>query len=340
MTNSISAKLPDFRLLGVIVRCLILAEALHVVSVLSHAPSLDQAFRDFLQGAVLFEPVLLTALVALFLLSPWVERLRYGVGVAVVFMLVSSAQTIWWTLLKGFHDELDSQWLGTLVGSLAVTAALLFYFRWRQVKFAPELAQANFLALQARIRPHFLFNSLNSVLSLMPEDPKRAEVMLGNLSELFRAVLAEERSLVTLKQEIDLAKTYLDIEGIRLGDRLRVRWDCDPGLNTVLLPPLVIQPLVENAIVHGISQCADGGLIRIEASKSQGELLLTVSNPRPPRHSPAPLGSRTALENIKGRLELHFDVEGRLEIKESPTQFEIRIRTPLHDKKTNQSHHR
>ena len=281
MSLSIPPQLPDVRVLGVVLRTLILAEGIHVVTVLAHAKSLDQAVGDFLNGAVLFEPILLTALVLLYSLSPWLVRVRYAVGVVVVVAVVLAALAFWFMLFSGLDVPLASHPSGAVVGAVSVTAAILFYFRWRQVRLAPELAHANFLALQARIRPHFLFNSLNSVLSLMPEDPKRAEAMLENLSDLFRAVLSEAGSLVALGQEIELTKTYLDIESIRLGERLRVSWDCDPEVNAVLLPPLVLQPLVENAIVHGVAQCPQGGLIKISTTKSRGELVLTVSNPLP-----------------------------------------------------------
>lgn len=332
-------RLPDFRVLGVILRCLILSEALRVISVLTHTSSIAQAPTDFLQGAILFEPALVMCLLALFVMSPWIAGLSYRAGVGVVFGVVLSIVFVLQTLLESFEVAGGSHTAQVLVAASAVTAALLFYFSWLQTKLTPGLAHANLLALQARIQPHFLFNSLNSVLSLIHEDPKRAEVMLENLSDLFRAVLADTRSLVTLGQEITLAKTYLDIENIRLGERLQVRWQCDPSVENTLLPPLVLQPLVENAVVHGISPRPDGGIIQIKTFQSQGDLVMAVSNPKA---SPKPVGngSHTAIENIRSRLELHFDIEGRLEIKESDDEFKVQIRIPLNVKKSDQNHHR
>lgn len=329
MSNQVQTKLPDFRNFGVLLRCLILAEALHLLAILVIAPSLADAIDAYMLQGILFEPVLLTSLLALFLLSPGLQALKYlsGVGVVlgVVVLALYACQAFFLELMPRPHGM---QWGQSLVSALSLTGALLFYFNWRHLKLSPGLTEARLLALQARIRPHFLFNSLNSVLSLMRDDPKRAETMLENLSDLFRAVLSDSRSLVPLAQEIELAKSYLAIESIRLGERLQVQWHCDSAPMKAMMPPLVLQPLLENAVIHGIAPRSEGGVIRIKAFKEAGDLNLLVSNPRP-EGAPLLEGNHMALQNIKDRLELHYDVEAQLKVVESTDEFVVHLRIPL-----------
>ena len=329
MPNPVQTKLPDFRNFGVLLRCLILAEALHLLAILVIAPSLAKAIDAFMLQGILFEPVLLTSLLALFLLSPGLQAVKYlsGVGVVlgVVVLALYACQAFFLELMPRPHGM---QWGQSLVSALSLTGAVLFYFNWRHLKLSPGLTEARLLALQARIRPHFLFNSLNSVLSLMRDDPKRAETMLENLSDLFRAVLSDSRSLVPLAQEIELAKSYLAIESIRLGGRLQLDWQCQSAPMDALIPPLVLQPLLENAVMHGIAPRVEGGVITIKAFKGAGNLNLIVSNPLPVGAASFE-GNHMALQNIKDRLELHYDVEAQLKIVESTDAFEVHLRIPL-----------
>ena len=310
-------------------RCILMAEALHLFLSVALSASLMGAVDDFLHKEVLFEPVLLGALLALFLLNPWLQSRKYATGVFTVFGIVGLVLWGWHEFLFVLTSEKSHVALAQrLFGAMGLAGVLLFYFNWRHLKLSPGLTEARLLALQARIRPHFLFNSLNSVLSLMRDDPKRAETMLENLSDLFRAVLSDSRSLVPLAQEIELAKSYLAIESIRLGGRLQLDWQCQSAPMDALIPPLVLQPLLENAVMHGIAPRVEGGVITIKAFKGAGNLNLIVSNPLPVGAASFE-GNHMALQNIKDRLELHYDVEAQLKIVESTDAFEVHLRIPL-----------
>ena len=181
--------------------------------------------------------------------------------------------------------------------------------------------------MQARIRPHFFFNSLNAVLSLMRAEPRRAETALEDLSELFRVLMADNRNLIPLEKEIEICKQYLGIESLRLGERLNVTWQIDDLSENVLVPPLILQPLLENAVYHGIEPSSQPGTITIDIHKKSESLEIVLSNPFI-EQARQQSGNKMALANIKERLQLHFDAEARLVTRSEDGSFEVRIVLP------------
>ena len=322
--------LPDFRSLGVILRATLLAEAFRLVTVWIAAPDLAGAYVQYTSQGLLYEPALLISLVALYVLAPWLKQVSYDVGVAFVLALVV---VIVLALQLGLQallpEQLPESLLRSALLAVLVAGGLLSYFNWRHLRLSPALAESRLIALQARMRPHFLFNSLNSVLGLIREDPKRAETMLENLADLFRALMSEPRVLVPFSQELALAKAYVEIEAIRLGARLRVAWHCDAAPADALVPSLILQPLVENAILHGVVPLAAGAQISVEAYEDDGSLVLLVRNPSAGEASDH-AGNHLALANIRERLELHFDVEARLRTYTDGTEFVVQVRLPIH----------
>ncbi len=135
--------------------------------------------------------------------------------------------------------------------------------------------------MQARIRPHFLFNTLNSAIALVREDPARAEALLEDLSDLFRHALKDQGEPVTLDEEIALAKRYLAIEEVRFGSRLQLEWQLDPKAGAARLPPLLLQPLVENAVKHGVEPSAQGAQIRVSTQLRGSSVVIKVTNTVP-----------------------------------------------------------
>lgn len=221
--------------------------------------------------------------------------------------------------------------LGRNLGIGAVVAALgLRYFWLRDVwrrQAAAEL-EARYRALQARIRPHFLFNTLNGISELVVTRPEAAERALENLSALLRvALIDDERRLVPLSEELALTRAYIDIETLRLGDRLRVEWDVSPEANSWPVPSLCLQPLVENAIAHGIAQLPEGGRVYVNASVRDWMLALSVVNPLPPEPSD-PGGRHLALDNIEQRLALRYGTAARLRRDAAPGRFEVTMQLP------------
>ncbi len=214
--------------------------------------------------------------------------------------------------------------------SVTITAvALRYFYIQHQWKLNVEAeARSRIAELQARIRPHFLFNSMNTIASLARSDPPKTEQVVEDLAEVFRATLAK-RDRLTLAEELELARSYLRIEQLRLGDRLRIDWQIDPGVEQLVVPALTLQPLVENAVYHGIESLADGGVITIAARLEAERVLIEIANPIAREANQRMSGNQLALTNIAQRLQLMFGRQDVLEAGESGDRFEVRLKLPL-----------
>jgi len=242
----------------------------------------------------------------------------------------------YWEERLGFHTGLfpTRHWsflLPQLGIALIVGALALRYFyvssQWRQsVEFE---AKARVRALQARIRPHFLFNSLNAIASLTRSDPARAEETIEDLADLFRVSLSEGRAQITLREELEVARIYQRIEQLRLGERLKVHWDVAGVPPQALVPSLLLQPLLENAVGHGIEPLPDGGTVTIRGRVEAGALVLEVANPVAPAARSSRRGNRMALDNIRQRLALAFPGQSSVEVQEGEGTYRVRLRFPL-----------
>lgn len=211
--------------------------------------------------------------------------------------------------------------------AVAAAWALIEFLRLRQLSLQPSQAEGRLQALQARIRPHFLFNSLNTVLGLMRTDPRQAERTLENLADLFRVFMKDSRELVPLDDEVLLCKEYLTIEKLRLAERLSVRWEIDDMPGDALLPSLLLQPLVENAVHHGIEPSANAGEIVVKISRWGDRVRVDIANPVP-QSAPRRPGNHMALSNVRERLDLTFDVEGQLETSHADGRFRVTVQFP------------
>lgn len=320
--------LPDFRNLGVMVRILLGVNAMGLAVALVKTPTLGAIGAEFASVSAVVQPALFLCLLALYFGHGPLARLSYGVGVAMVLLLVLALATgAYFAELRILGPEgagdLERHW----IFGLAAAVLLLGYFDLRARALSPALTEARLQALQARIRPHFLFNSINAVLSLIRSDPKRAEAALEDLSELFRTLMADERRLSTLAAEVELARQYLELEKLRLGDRLQVEWHVDNMPGQALVPPLVLQPLLENAVYHGVEPGAEPGLVVINIYKSQGRVHAVLKNPyRPEGNHHA--GNKMALANIRERLALHFDAEAQLATRVTGDTYQVHITIP------------
>jgi two-component system sensor histidine kinase AlgZ len=217
--------------------------------------------------------------------------------------------------------------IGLIVGAAALRYAYVSQ-QWRHNVEAQARSRAD--ALQARIRPHFLYNSMNTIAALTRSDPAGAEQMVLDLAELFRANLDEKRSLITLQEELENARAYLRIEQLRMGARLRVHWDLDSLPMRARIPTLTLQPLLENAILHGISQLPEGGDVRIDGSAAEGMMLLTVRNPMPlDREGAISSGHGMALTNIRERLALLHGRKASVTAGREGDEFVVQLRFPV-----------
>jgi len=215
-----------------------------------------------------------------------------------------------------------------LIGFIVTALALRYFYVMDQWRHNVDLqARARVHALQARIRPHFLFNSMNTIASLTRSDPARAEAAVQDLSDLFRANLSEKRDTLTLSQEIEVARTYQRIEQLRLGERLNVAWAVDSLPAGALVPGLLLQPLLENAIYHGIEPQPQGGTVHVSGELSGGLITLIVRNPVTEHGNPRE-GNKLALANIRERLALMYGERALVKAGRFGDEYIVTLRFP------------
>ena len=310
-----------------ITRILLAANAAALLAATLRSQSVADIFDQFAGAAIWVEASLLACLVVLFAASRALLRLPYGVGVACVIALTAAVTLIMHSVIRavGPFESAGPLWASSYAVLLA--GVLSIYFHLRNRALSPALAEARLQALQARIRPHFLFNSLNAVLSLVRHDTRRAEAALEDLAELYRNLMADARELVPLRDELALCRQYLDLEHLRLGERLRVEWRVPAGIDAALVPPMMLQPLVENAVYHGIEPGVEPGTIEVGIERSREQLKIRLTNPYYPEHQHRQ-GNRMALDNVRERLRLHFDVEATLKTGAVGARYEINMVIP------------
>ncbi len=331
MTKETQFTLPDFRNLGILLRAVLALQLYGLLAALVNAAELASVLSVFFSYAAYLEPPLLCSVLILYLIAPSLNSLPTRLGLAFILLISMLCSGFWQVLLEWRSAETELSLPRTLLLAGIAAALILVWFDWRARRLSPALAEARLQALQARIRPHFLFNCINSVLSLVRSSPERAETALENLADLYRGLMADNRQLSPLGREIELARAYLDLESLRLGERLQVDWRIDSGVEAasrqLLMPSLVLQPLLENAVCHGIEPHPEGGRIGVDIFKRDQQLNIVVRNPR---HAEAPLrpGNRMALSNIRERLALHFDAEARLSAHPVGDEFVVQMVLP------------
>lgn len=351
--TELTAFIPDLCQVQAVLRIVMATELGAILFTLIHSgPSTFD--WNFLALTSLF--MLWIALTSAGILCRWRETLarRPTASQARLAFIVVLSVTLVYTLLAEcvrlqVWSQKDLHWVsdlqpGFLVYCLAIAAILggvgLRYLYLQHLSSQQQQAglEARVQALQARIRPHFLFNSMNSIAGLIPLDPHQAEEAVIDLAELFRNALRDSREQVTLHQELEVCQRYLRIEKLRLGDRLAIDWHITPGMDTLRVPPLCIQPLVENAIYHGIQPRPEGGTLRLRVYRQKDAFYIEVTNPlpdsKPQRLVPSEpesghQGNRVALDNIRSRLQAFYGDQAVLKTSRQDDKFTAIIRIPL-----------
>ena len=319
--------LPDWRNFGVMLRVLLGVNLLALAVAFIQSPGLADWMARYVEMAALVEPLLLLALGALAALRDPLRRLPLRLGQLVVVVVAGGlayAHNLFWQSL-GFGDSGNA--LRPILLAMAATVVLLGYFELRARAFSPAQAEARLAALNARIRPHFLFNTLNAVLSLIRARPQQAEAALESLSDLFRAAMRDPGEMISLADEIALGKQYFELERLRLGERLAVNWQIGAVSMDLPIPPLMLQPLLENAVYHGIEPLPEGGTVSVSITRRGDELRIAITNPNAGQSQHA-AGNHIAVANIRERLALYYDLEARLEIEVGEQFYEVRIFLP------------
>ena len=332
--NNRHVELPNFCHLGVNLRIALTAEAALIAGVIARTSDFETFLAEFIALSALAQPALLLTLLVLCAASRALRSVAYPLGVALTLALSVAAPLL---VALGLNPLLGGTRPLPLVVvalfALTLAAGLLAYFNLRARALSPAITEARLQALQARIRPHFLFNTLNAVLSLVRSDPRRAERALENMADLFRAVMRNVDMLAPLEEEVALTRAYLELEQLRMGDRLRVAWHLDEMPGEALIPALLIQPLVENAVYHGVEPLPEGGEISLDIRREADKVHIVVRNPVTGGASPHK-GNRIALANIRERLLLHFDLDAQLKLEPLGAVYQVHIVIPYTHERT------
>lgn len=353
--GEIDSFLPDFCHIRIVFAVIIIAELLAFVLTLA-TPSARGGDWGYLSlVSIYIQWIALSSTAILCWLRPRLARLGDNGAALAAFALLLATTALFSELAFQISQHLgrgalaiDMSHLEFFSRNFAICTivsllTLRYFYLQHQLRLKLQAEnQYRLQALQARIRPHFLFNALNSIASLIRRQPQRAEAAVEDLADLFRHTLNRVEARLPFATEEEIARRYLDMEQLRLGDRLQVTWDTAAIPPDAALPSLTLQPLLENAICHGIEPRSRGGLIRITGRRRHDDLELTLTNPLPgPQDGPRQRqGMHIALDNIRLRLAAHFDEAGRLTTDQGGDQFSVTLRFPYQTADAHEDPHR
>ena len=311
---------------GVIMRAVLFVEATLMTGAMYGAVNLmDWLLRvSWLTGAAL--PATLAWLIVACSLKGRLERLLPPFQAAFGVALGAAAGLYGCVMLRMTGVTVSPPWVASAFTGAMLSALLVAALFLRAKGRTPAAVAARLSELQARIRPHFLFNTLNSAIALVRQDPARAETLLEDLSDLFRHALVDQGESVTLSEEVALARRYLGIEQVRFGERLRVEWAIDPHAGDAKVPPLLLQPLVENAVKHGVEPSASGADVKVSTQRRGGVVVIKVTNSVPAGQGRS--GHGVAQDNVRDRLRLLHDVQGQFQTALVDGVYQVRIEVP------------
>ena len=334
--------LPDFCGNRIVFVVIILAELLAIVLTLAQPSDMPDRLYYLSIFSLFAQWIALSCIAVLCLCQRWLNRLSdmwaatisYLITLAVSLVVVEMA---WWLFSDWRADQgwLLSEHVQFLFKSMSISAIVsalalrYFYVRHQWGRRIKSESESRFQALQSRIRPHFLFNCMNTIASLTRRNPALAEQVIEDLSGLFRVTLGDARNQGTLRDEVELCNRYLRIEAQRLGDRLEVDWQMQGIPDDMPYPALCLQPLIENAIYHGIERLPGGGKIVIQGKTSGRHIEIQITNPVPGDSQDRHRGNQLAQANVRERLAALFNEEGLLDVAEESGRYVVCIRVPL-----------
>lgn len=329
--------LPDFCAIRMVFAVVVTAELLALVLTLASSGGLNDFWERLSLRSLFVQWIAIGATAVLCVTRPLLKGRSHTVAGLAAWVLIMLTATLLAVIGLWVDERLADPhgppaFMVRVLGVTAIVAAVVLRYLYEQhCQRERELAEseARFAALQARIRPHFLFNSMNTIANLTRADPARAETVVEDLAELFRASLADPAALSRLGDELELAEGYLRIEAQRLGDRLKVAWDVDDLPMEAPVPKLLLQPLLENAVYHGVEPARGGGTITVCGRYRRGVINLSVRNSLPGGDGEAPRrGNRIAQANVRDRLTaLHGDDAGMV-VGEVEGDYQVRLYFP------------
>jgi two-component system sensor histidine kinase AlgZ len=333
------AYLPDFCAAGTVLVILLVAELVAIILTLAaYVPGTFLTELAKMSMYVLWLALLGDA--ALCLIRPWAEKQGHTQAFVICFVVLTVMCLVLAELsyqLTGIFAEaviINDSHSGFLLRTFAISTIVIalamryLYIssEWRRTILLE--AQSRISALQAMIRPHFLFNTMNTIASLTRSDPQQAEEAIEDLADLMRANIGVQKDRTTLKEELEVAAIYQRIEKLRLGDRLRVRWDVAELPMRALIPSLTIQPLLENAIYHGIELLPDGGEVKVSGKRVGDNLEISMTNPVATDQRRKKSGHQMAVSNILQRFELAYGHRATVDVRESETEYSVWLKFP------------
>jgi two-component system sensor histidine kinase AlgZ len=339
--------LPDFCAARAVLAVVLITESVALLFAIARHALLNNFWIDLATCSMFLLWTGLSCAAVLCRSRPWLQRMEpaRAAGIAIAMLVATVA------VISELAFQVGRIWSGggvtidisvfpadhagfvlrnVAVGFIVSALALRYFYVSAEWKRSIEMeALARIRALQARIRPHFLFNSMNTIAALTRSDPARAEEAVEDLADLFRASLSEAHTMIPLRAELDIARTHQRIEQLRLGDRLQVVWDIDDLPMRAAVPGLIVQPLLENAVFHGIEMLPAGGTVTISGKLVQERIEIEVRNPIPLQAGYSEReGNRMALENIRQRLELAWPRRARIETRQENGEFCARLVFP------------
>jgi two-component system sensor histidine kinase AlgZ len=330
--------LPDFCALPVATAVVLLSELFAFIIALAPLGRGNDFWTDLALVSLFVQWVTLVGAALLCFSRPLLARLDNRAAALIAWLLVVLLVTGFSVLTTRLAAEfvlalatgpaefvLRNMAIGAIVSAITLR---YFYLQHQWQQRLKAESEARIEALQARIRPHFLFNSMNTIASLTRSDPDAAETALEDLSDLFRASLSDARRLIRLDEELALCARYLHMEGLRMGARLQVAWETDTLPPDAQVPALTLQPLVENAVYHGIEPLPEGGTIHIGGNCEDNRLVLHIRNPVGPSAAAHARGHRIAMDNVRARLAAHFGAAARLESRQADGSYSVELILP------------
>lgn len=347
--------LPDFCSVRMVFAVVVISELLAIVLTLSPLHSSGDRWNDLSIISLFVQWVGLTSAAVLCLMRPFLSRMSKtrAATISYLLLLLTTLAITEVAFMIGTYLQMDnwnnqywphSSWQIDLLlrnlGISAITSAIVLRFFYIQHQWQQNVraeAQSRLQALQSRIRPHFLFNSLNTIASLTQIDADQAEAAVENLADLFRNNLADASLHITLAEELQLTRRYLEIEKLRLGNRLQLRWSVDELPKEASVPRLILQPLLENAIYHGIEPISDGGTIGIDGHVYDNDIYISVSNPLAKQENAEQRqGNQIAQDNVRQRLAAIYGEAGKLSVQEDANDYIITLIFPFQKGSTEQ----
>ena len=339
--------LPDFCASATVFVVVLIAELVALVIALARQALHDNFWTDLAGSSMFLLWIGLTCSAVLCRSRAWLQTMPPAraamIAIGMLVATIGCVSEVAFQVGQAWSDDLGSGGpsffprdhagfvlRNVLVGFIVSALALRYFYVSAEWKRSIEQeALARIRALQARIRPHFLFNSMNTIAALTRSSPERAEQAVEDLADLFRASLSDASARIPLKDEIEIARTHQRIEQLRLGDRLTVHWDVDQLPMRTLVPSLIVQPLLENAVYHGVETLPRGGEVSIVGRRQNDQVHIEVRNPILAQSGYVNReGNRMALENIRQRLELAWPGRARIETEQRDGEFCARLIFP------------